>query len=114
MKIGRLGNLVFDRQERVERSHWVLKDHRDTPTTDPQHIALAQLNQVLASEFDAAADDLGAAREQAKDREAGSGLTGARLADQAEAFAAADREARAVHRADDALTAEGPVDRPEV
>src|SRR6266545_3699607 len=49
MVVHRLGHLVVDGEERVERRHRILEDGRDPPPADPAHLGLAHLHQILAS-----------------------------------------------------------------
>jgi len=46
-----LGNLAADGQDRIERSHGFLEDHRDLVPPDVAHRPLGLLQQVLAFEF---------------------------------------------------------------
>ena len=106
MVVGGLGDLAVDAEQRVQRGHRILQDHRDHPPADAAHLARGFLRQVLALEGDATAGDAGGIRQQAHDREAGRGLAAARLADQAKRLAFVEGEADAVNRLDDALAAE--------
>ncbi len=54
----RLGDLVADGEDRVERGQRLLKDHRDVVATDPAHRLLRQREQVAPVEADLAADNL--------------------------------------------------------
>src|SRR5712691_3196253 len=114
MVVRRLGHLVVDGEERVERRHRILEDGRDPPPADPAHLGLALLYQILALELDAAAHDTGARREQADDRVAGRGLAATGFSDEAEGLSGLDREADAVHRLHHARPANPEVFRPEV
>ena len=114
MIVGRLGHLVVDREQRIQRRHRILEDRRDAPPADAAHLALTLRHEILALQLDAAAHDPGARREQAHDRVAGGGLAASRLADEAEGFSGLDGEADAVHRLHHARSAEADVVRPEV
>ena len=114
MVVGRLADLVGDRQQRVQRGHRVLQDHRDALAPHPLHLGGRQLEQVHAVEDDLAARDRGALRQQPEQREAGRRLAGAGLADQAEALATVDGEAGAVDGPEHPLTAERGVGHAEV
>ena len=86
MVIGRLGDLAVDAEQRVQRGHRVLQDHRDL-AADVAHLALAQHREVLAGELNPAADDARRRRQQADDRLAQRGLAAAAFADHAERLA---------------------------
>ena len=65
----RLGDLVADRQHRVQRRHRVLEDHRHVAAADLAELLLRQLQQVLALEDRLALRDPGR-RRQPEDRTA--------------------------------------------
>src|SRR5262249_33827421 len=93
----RLGDLLPDGIDGVERGHRVLQDHRDLAATIFAHLFFAELQQVDTFELDLAADDLATRlRYQSQQREAGHRFARARLADDAERFARCDREADAI------------------
>ena len=52
-----LANLAADGEDRVERGHRLLKDHRDLRAADRAHLGLVQLQQIASVEGDRAADD---------------------------------------------------------
>src|SRR5262249_277678 len=112
--VRRLGHLVVDGEQRVERSHWILEDRRDPAPTDQPHVALALLHQILALELDAPADDSGARREATDDRLARRRLAPAGFADEAARLSGLQREADAVHGLDHARSTESDVVRPEI
>ena len=94
-----LDHLRVDAQHRVERHHRVLEHHRDARAAHLAHFLLGQADEVAAFEDDAAADDAPRRIDQPQDREAGDGLAAARLADQSQHLARAQREAHPVDRA---------------
>src|SRR5712691_555468 len=47
-----LGKLALDGENRVEGGHGLLKDHGNLLTTDPPHLRVGELEQVLTSEDD--------------------------------------------------------------
>src|SRR6516164_4966452 len=67
---GGLGDLEVNTEQRVQRRHRILKDHRDPPTADMAHLARPFLCKLLAVKFDIAANDMGRRREKADDRQA--------------------------------------------
>ena len=79
----RLHDLQADRQDRVERGHGLLEDHRDVAAADLAHFLVRERQQVAAFEQDAAADDAaGGARQQAHDGERRNGFAAAGFTDQ--------------------------------
>ena len=102
MRQHRLDHLRPDAEHRVQRHHRILEDHRDAPAAEVAHLARRQPDEILALEQDAAADDPAGRIDEAEDREAGDRLARAGLADEPQHLAAADLEADAVDRLDDA------------
>ena len=92
VRLHRLDHLRVDAQDRIERHHRVLEDHRDAVAAQRAHLAFGQLREVLALIQDRAADDAARRIDQADDGEAGDRLAGAGFADQAQHLAAARRE----------------------
>ncbi|ABA48402.1 hypothetical protein BURPS1710b_2632 [Burkholderia pseudomallei 1710b] len=90
VQLDRLADLLADREERIERGHRLLEDHRDVRAAQRAHLALALVGERLAREADRAAH-VGVAQ-QAQDRQRGDALAGARFADERDALAAADRK----------------------
>jgi hypothetical protein len=101
MRLEHLADLVADREQRVQRRHRLLEDHRDLGAADAAHLALRRLAQVLAGEPDRAARFR--AVDEAQHREGGDRLPGAGFADERELLARRDRER---HRVDDRARAE--------
>src|SRR5437588_326843 len=74
MVIGGLRDLRVDAEQRVQRRHRVLQDHRDLGAADAPHLARRVMRDVLAGKLDPAADDLRRRRPSASiDPQAGSG-----------------------------------------
>ena len=48
MNAQRFGNLIADREDRIERRHRLLKDEADLGAADGAHVALAELEQIAA------------------------------------------------------------------
>ena len=66
----RLGDLVADLQDRVERRHRILEHHRDVAAADSPQLPLRHLQEVLPVEVRLAGDDLpGRLRDQPENRE---------------------------------------------
>src|SRR5207237_6125732 len=101
-------------EQRVQRGHRVLQDHRDLRPADVAHFPLAQTGEVLPGEFDLTANDPRGGRQEADDRQTGCCLAATAFADDAERLAFVQREADAVDRLDDAGAAEGDVMRLQI
>jgi hypothetical protein len=54
MNLERLHELQSDCQDRIERSHRLLEDHRDVAAADFAHLLIIELKQVAAVEQNAA------------------------------------------------------------
>ena len=92
-----LGDLLPHGHRGIQRGHGILQDHRDPRSPQAAHLFRALVEEVLAVEEDLAPDDPPARLgHEPQDRETRHRLARARLADDAEGLAAADREARAV------------------
>src|SRR5262249_25477386 len=103
----RLGDLLADREDGVQRGHRLLEDHRDLFAADLPHLRGGQAEEVLAVVDDLALHDAaGRLRDEPHDAERGDRLAGARLADDAERLALVDVEADAVDGAHHALIGE--------
>ena len=98
MIVGRLGDLVADGEQRVQRRHGVLQDGGDPTPADRNHLLRALRQQILPFELDAASHDAGARREQAHERVTDRRLAGAGLADETECLARLQGEADGVDR----------------
>ena len=98
-----LDDLGTDLVHRVQRRHRVLEDHRDVVAADLAQSRRRGLQQVLAAEERPPLAGRRLLGVQAHDRQAGDALARARLADDAERLALADRERDAVDRLDDAV-----------
>src|SRR5262249_36150190 len=109
-----LRHLAKDGEERIERRHGILQDHRDPAAADPPQLALALLRQILALERDTAADDARGPRQEPDDRPARRRLAASGLADESQGLALVEGEADAIHRLDDARAAEGGEVRPQL
>ena len=78
MVVGRLGDLLADREQRVQRRHRVLQDHGDRAAADRAHLRGSSSVRSSPSNSNATADDPRAGRQQPDDRKAGRGLAAAR------------------------------------
>ena len=50
-----LGDLIADREHRIQRRHRLLKDHRDARAANPAHRLFVERDEILAVELDDAA-----------------------------------------------------------
>ncbi len=99
----RLHDLQPDRQDRVERGHRLLEDHRDVAPAAFAHLLVREIEEVHPLEHDLAVDDPARRlREQPHDRERRHRLAAAGLADDREHLAPAHLIGHALHRAHDA------------
>src|SRR3954447_15916496 len=96
MEVGRLSDLIVDRQQRVQRGHRILQDHCDPLAARALHIAGRDLEQIDAVEDYAAASDRSAPRQQPQQREASRRFARAGLADESQALTFCDVEADAI------------------
>ncbi len=96
VELHRLGDLLADTPNRVERVHRALEHHGDVPPAVRRDGLLAAGEHVRAVEQDPAGDR-GGGRQQPHQREDGRGLAAAGLADHAEPHPRVDRERHALH-----------------
>src|SRR5262249_6995181 len=85
-----------------------LEDHRDLLAADVAQLPVGELEQVAPVEHGGAGDGPSCPRQDPEEGERGDALAAARLADDAERLALADREGDAVDRVD------RPAGRPEL
>ena len=103
----RFGDLVADRQHRVERGHRLLKDHRNVVAADIAHFVFVELQQVFPLQRDRAADDLSwRIGDQPHDRQRRHRLAAAGFADYCQGLAAPQRERDVIYGFDDARPGE--------
>ena len=100
VEIKRLGDLLLDAVERVERGHGLLEDHGDAIAPDRLERSRRRMHEILALEQDAA---LGVVprdriRQQLQDRECRHRLSGAAFADERQCLALREVEGHAFHR----------------
>jgi hypothetical protein len=104
MQLDRLADLVADGEDRIERGHRLLKDHRDLVAADFAHLLVVELQEIAPAIDNFTADDFSRRRlNEAHDRQRSHALAATRLTDQTESFALADLEAHAVDGAHFAL-----------
>jgi len=104
VKPGNLGHLPPDREERIQRGHGVLEDHRDPVSADRRQPGLAHLQQVFSAEQGSSGDH--AARRlghQPHHRQVGHRFTRSRLAHNPQCLAGGNRKRHPVHRPDQAV-----------
>ena len=73
----RLADLVADCEQRVQRGHRVLQNHRDPLAAHVAHLGIGFFEQILACEQHLAADDARRRRQDAQDRQRQCALAGA-------------------------------------
>src|SRR5262245_14343338 len=85
------GELLLDGEERVQRSHRILENHRDPLAADLRKRVVVESQEVLMliENRAAAGDATGRLRNQPEQREMGDGLSRATFADDAKRFPAA-------------------------
>src|SRR5438128_7993114 len=99
-----LGNLLADRQHRVERGHRLLEDEANLLGPDVIKFAARERHQIAALEQDLALDDAARRhRDQLEDRHRRDGLAAAGFPDNAERLALVERDVDAVDRLQHAI-----------
>ena len=92
-----LRHLVADGEHRVQGGHRVLDDQRELSATDLVHLAIGQLQEVLAVQRDASGDDAARRRgDEAHQCQHCHRLAGPRFSNDSQGLAAAEVEADAV------------------
>src|SRR3979490_2642972 len=99
----RLANLTADSQHRIEARHRLLEDHRNVVAADGAHLAVGELQQILALEADRARDLAWGLRDEPHERHGGDRLAAAGFTDDGQRLAFVDMEGDAVDRAVDTL-----------
>jgi hypothetical protein len=94
----RLGNLVADRVDRIEREHRLLEDHRDGAAAIILQLGVVQRQHVAAFDADRAGNLGSPRRQHPQQRAQGDALAGARLAQHAQHFALLQRDVDSVER----------------
>ena len=99
MNENRFGDLIADREDRVERRHRLLEDEADLGAANLPHVPLAQLEQILAAvEFHRSTDCFAGRLHEPQNRHRRHRLPAARFADQSQRLASTKLEADVVHR----------------
>ena len=96
----RLGNLVADREHRVQRRHRLLENQRDFSAADGADGRLVEPEEIAAFEADGTRGNPSRRLHQTEDGKRGDRFAAARLADQAQRLACPDLEADIVHGRD--------------
>ena len=99
MRPHRLGHLGADAQHRVQRRRHLLEHEPDARSANVTHVALGELEKLLALEPDPAADDL-SGHDEPDDRESGGALPTTGFADERVRLAAPQGERQTVDGAD--------------
>ncbi len=88
----RLGDLMADGVDRIERGHRLLKHHRNLGAAHLRDLGLAERQDVAPADPNATGQHRTPARQQPHQRPHGHGLAGAGFADQAQDLAAHELE----------------------
>ena len=94
----RFGDLIADREHRIQRRHRLLKDERDLGPAHGAHVALREGQQVAALETDAASCNAARRLHQPQDRHRGDRFAAAGFADQPQRLSGPHLEAHVVYR----------------
>ena len=94
----RLGDLAPDREDRIERGHGLLEDHRETRAAQRPHLALGQGQQVPSLEQHPSSHDPARRRHQPHQAERGHALAAPGFSDEPEDPTRMERERHAVDR----------------
>ena len=68
MRTHRFGDLMPDREHRIERTHRFLEDHADLPAAHTAHVGFAKLYEVATIKQNLSGAATAAARQQTKNR----------------------------------------------
>jgi hypothetical protein len=94
-----LDQLISDGNDRIERCHRILEDHRDVLAPHPLHLSVGQGSEVTAHEADGTADNpCGRFRQQAHHRQRRERLATSGLTDDRHGLAGPDRQRQPVDR----------------
>ena len=96
----RVGHLRLDAQDRVQRHHRVLEDHRDPAAADAAHLLGRQAQEVHAAQPHLAPGDAPGRSKEPRDREAGDRLARSAFAHKRHDLALAHGQVDPVERAD--------------
>ncbi len=95
----RLGNLLANREYRIQRALRFLKDHPDLPSAHRTHLRIAQPRQIAPlKEHLPLRNERRRHRQQAHDRITGDGLAAPRFAHERHALALFDIKRNPIHR----------------
>ena len=91
-------DLLFNRKDRIERAHRLLKDHADAAAANALELLVGRLEQIDPVQHDAAAGMLRLApRQQPRDGQRGNRFARAGFSDDAQGFAGGEVEGYAAH-----------------
>ena len=91
------GNLIANREARVERGHWFLKDHGQPIASEVAHLALWQAGELATFEGDRAGNAGACLRQHSHDGQRRHALAAARFADDCQRTPPLQPEAGAAH-----------------
>ena len=99
----RLHDLKPDPEDRVQRGHRLLENHRHVMTADAAHLFVGEFQEVATVEIDRAGRDLGRLRKQTHDREGRNGFSRARFTNDGDHLAGVNRVAYVLDRTHKAM-----------
>ena len=104
VQVKRLGDLLFDGVERIERGHRLLEHHRDAVAADAAQHRLRRAHQLLPVELDAARRPMrrGGVGQELQHRQRRHRFSRPRFADERQGLALVEIERDAAHRLDNA------------
>src|SRR5260370_31366063 len=105
MDAQRFADLVGNRQNRIERRHWILEDHRDFPAADRAKLARRHRQHILAGMEDPSGRTCRRGRMEAKNRQCRHALSAAGFADNTERFSLGEVKADIVYSGEPAAFA---------
>src|SRR5882724_6136047 len=94
-----LGDLLADGENRVERSHWILKDHRHVVAAHTAHLGVGKLQKVATLKKNLTGDDFSRRRYQPHDRKSRDRFSATAFADQPKQFSTIEIETDTLDRA---------------
>src|SRR5205814_4445357 len=99
MDPGDFGDLVSDGENRIERRHRLLEDHRDAVATDAAHRVVGKGDEILSLELDAASRfDPSRRLDQSQNGKRGHRFATTRFPDNADCLSRADIEGDSIYR----------------
>src|SRR6185369_10584537 len=92
------GNLFADGKDRIERGHWILKDHGDIVAAHLAHFGVGKLEQILAVKKYLAVYDLSGRRDKPHDGKRSHRLPTTRLTNEPQQLASIEMKTHPINR----------------